>query len=163
MFTCWSGRITVKKPRVSTSEADEPGLEFVSPQVEEEAVLSDEYIMVEHEVPHATVSAEVVDQPPPLVPLPADSSSSSDSGGSSSEESIPDGETQILAKVRPLLTAPREAHSIYAHRLSAVLHLKGDEHTRFKCNRHVSCSYSKVGWDQAGKYLNCMQCFAPTR
>ena len=81
----------------------------------------------------------------------------------SSEESIPDGEAEILAKVRPLLTASREDHSVYAHRLSAVLHLKGDEHTRFKCNRHVSCSYSKVAWDQAGKYLNCMQCFAPTR
>ena len=162
-----SGRITVKKPRVSTVETDEPGFELVSPHEEEEGVSSDGYVVVEQQVPPATVPYrypdEAIDRLLPPVPSSADSSSSSDSGGSSSEESIPDGEAEILAKVRPLLTASREDHSVYAHRLSAVLHLKGDEHTRFKCNRHVSCSYSKVAWDQAGKYLNCMQCFAPTR
>jgi hypothetical protein len=94
------------------------------------------------------------------LPSSPDSSSTSSSSSSESSEasSIDNEELDLIAKPR-VTDESFEGKVAYVHKTSAVLHCRLDDHTRLKCGRMLTVTYSKIKWIDTSRILRCAQCF----
>ena len=97
---------------------------------------------------------------PEMPSLGSDSSGSSSDDSSEASESSPD-ERDIKPLIRSAKELPESLDNLipYVHRTSAVLHCRNVDHTRLKCGRNLTVTYSKASWTGTDRILRCAQCF----
>lgn len=149
-----SGRIFSGTQRQSTTipavsvRSDNPGKEIQNHSQGDVECIDDPYILEQAPDQDSELGLKAV----------SDSNTSSDSE-SDSESSVDETMVKELSSTRKSLPLDLDGLLPYVHKRSAVLHCRLVDHTKLKCGRLLTSTYTKSSWDQTLKILRCAQCF----